>query len=779
MKKLLLLGLLLGSHVLASSQNSWPREIPLKNGGVITIYQPQPESYSGNQLSARAAVSVKTTAKAEPVFGAVWADASTATDRDNRMLVIETIQIKQVKFPGQDNADKIEAFKKLLEEEIPKWELAISIDQLTTSLERNGVAAAADLKNDPPKIIYSNKPAMLVLIDGQPRVEKDKNSGMERVVNSPFPIVKQNGISYLFTGKYWYRSSNVLSGWSLAAQLPASLKKIDEELKKQAREKAKELELEGLSAEEEKPTAIIVSTEPAELIQSDGAPHYQTLEGTSLLYVENSPNDIFKDINNQKTYTLIAGRWYAAPSINGPWTFVEADKLPADFANIREGGEKDHVLASVAGTNAANEAVLDAMIPQTATVDRKSATLEKAVEYDGTPQFERIQGTNLELAVNTSSTIMRQNGTYYAVENGIWFESASPQGPWRVSTRRPTDVENIPASSPAYNTRYVYIYDVRPDVVVVGYTPGYLNSFIYGPTVVYGTGWYYRPWWGTHYYPRPCTWGFGMNYNPWTGWSFNWGFSWSMGPFSMGFSSGGFHYGFGFGWGGGWFGAPVYRPPYRPPYWNGGYYGHRPGYGRPGYGRPNINVGGDVNINIGGNQNIYNKLANRGVQTRNIYRGPGSSNFTSQSGNMRPSIPGNRPNLGNNKLPRRPNGNTGRPAPNGRPQARPARPGAGDVFADKQGNIFKRDDNGNWNLRDRDNWRPADNNRDLDRMQQLRDRGRRRDRSFEQNRPLLPSAGGRPTTRPAMPSRPSPAARPAGRPSPGARPAARPSVPRG
>src|SRR5258708_36156351 len=101
-------------------------------------------------------------------------------------------------------------------------------------------------------------------------------------------------------------------------------------------------------------------------------------------------------------------------------------KLPADFAKIPEGSPKDNVLASVAGTDAAREALMDAQIPQTAKVDRKKATTN--VVYDGDPQFQNIKGTRLQYAVNTSSTVLLYEGRYYAVDNGVWFVADSPSG---------------------------------------------------------------------------------------------------------------------------------------------------------------------------------------------------------------------------------------------------------------------------------------------------------------------------------------------------------------
>ena len=59
----------------------------------------------------------------------------------------------------------------------------------------------------------------------------------------------------------------------------------------------------------------------------------------------------------------------------------------------------------------------------------------------------------------------------------------------------------------------------------VGYTPGYIYSYPYHGTIVYGTGYYYRPWYRRYYYPRPVTYGYGVHYNPYTGWGFSVGVS--------------------------------------------------------------------------------------------------------------------------------------------------------------------------------------------------------------------------------------------------------------
>ena len=76
--------------------------------------------------------------------------------------------------------------------------------------------------------------------------------------------------------------------------------------------------------------------------------------------------------------------------MNGPWE-AATETLPEEFLKIPQDHEKAYVLASVPGTPDAEEAIIMAQIPQTATVSRDEATLE--VNYDGDPQFKEIEGT--------------------------------------------------------------------------------------------------------------------------------------------------------------------------------------------------------------------------------------------------------------------------------------------------------------------------------------------------------------------------------------------------
>lgn len=638
--RLLIAVLLTGGHLLTLGQTSWPQTVVLKNGGIVTIYQPQPESYSQQQITGRAALSVKLQSSAEPVFGAMFYNATISAEKAGRMATLEALKIVNLKLPGLEDDAKVQEVKDAIEAAAAQSGLNISLDAVQAAVAKSGGNQSKEsFKNDVPKIIYANKPSTLVLIDGEPKIQPDEDLGADRVMNTPFLIVKEGNQWNLYAGGLWYKSRAVTSGWVPNPALSQKLKALNEQIKKEEKEDNKE------AAAAPERTSIIVSTEPAELIQTNGEANYQTIEGTSLLYVSNTNNDLFKDINTQKTYTLVTGRWFEAPGINGPWKYVAPEQLPGDFAKIPEGSEKDGVLSSVAGTTAAQEARVDAEIPQTAKVDRSTAKAD--IQYDGTPEFERIEGTNMDVAVNSATSVIRSNGLYYAVDNGIWFESASPNGPWRVSSTRPGEVDNIPPSSPVYNVKYVYIYETTPQYVYVGYTPGYLGSYVYGPTVVYGTGWYYRPWYRHYYYPRPFTWGFGFSYNPWTGWSMNFGFNFGWSYFGWNrWNHGHYH--------GGWFGPPMYRPPYRPPFHGGVYYGN----------------------NIYRRDNIYNRKP--GLVTRDVVVRPAPRPARPVTRPTQPVTRPTRPVTRPTQPVTRPTQPVTRPTqPVTRPVVRPARPAEG------------------------------------------------------------------------------------------------------
>ncbi|MBU2949177.1 hypothetical protein KO493_00495 [Tamlana agarivorans] len=525
--------------------SNWPKEI--KSGDyIVKLYNPENESYLDNKLISNFAFSVKK-GKEEPVFGMLWATSLLDVDRATRMVSIASLKIDEVKLPVEISQSDKKAFETLINNEIPKWNIEFSLDELLEELDEVSVNNA-ELKNEAPSIIFSNEPAVLILIDGEPKL-KAAVSGYEIVENSDTFIIKESKTNtfYLKGGKFWYSSKQAMGPWDTAEKVPSEIKKI-----------AKKAELNEDDSSDTytgKAPKIIVANPPSELIVFEGEPKFTPLQKTNLLFVENTGSDIFMNITDQNYFILLSGRWFTTKDLKGNWSYLSSEKLPADFKKIQSDSKKGEVLSSVAGTKEAKNALYDAQIPQTAAVQRD--TKASKVTYNGSPEFKNIENLKLQYAVNTESDVFKDRSTYYLCDNAVWFKSSSPNGPWQVADERPSEVEKIPAENPKFNTKYVYIYETSPTVVYVGYTPGYYGSYAYGPTVVYGTGFYYNPWYRGYYYPRHYTYGFSIRYNPWNGWSFGFGFGSPYGWY--GHSYWGYHR---HHWG-----PPYYRPPYhRPPH---------------------------------------------------------------------------------------------------------------------------------------------------------------------------------------------------------------------
>jgi uncharacterized membrane protein YgcG len=699
-----------------SSSNSvitWPLEIS-GSQGVAVVYQPQPESFKDDKITARVAVSAQPKGAKAPIFGAAWIVARVSTDRDAGTVTVIDVEVPKVKL-ANGTPEQEKAFGDFVGSYLTQMHSTFPLEVLMASLavaEREKLNAG-DLKNDAPKIIFATSPTVLVTIDGEPQLRAIENSSLIRVVNTPFALLfDRDSKKYLLrSGNNWMSAADLSGPWKIEKNVPPAAKAV---IPKEMSEPS------GTAATDETEPTIVVSKEPAELVVTDGEMQLTPMPDNELLYASNTEGDVFLEVASGNYFLLTTGRWYTAPALEGPWTFVASDKLPGAFAHIPSGSPKADVLVSVAGTPQADDAVLDASIPQTKEIDR-AASVDLKVDYDGDPKFENVEGTSLQSAANTSRQIISSAGKYYLCDQAVWYESESAKGPWAVSDSVPKEIYTIPPSNPNYNVTYVRVYNSTPTIVRVGYLPGYVGSYVYGPTVVFGTGYIYRPWLGAYYYPRPLTWGVRVAYNPYAG-------SWAYAPVYPGWY-GAAMVASSVYWGGvnaGWWGAggchywgnsynykykyeykykykypPNYRPPNnnnRPPNWSNGN-GNRPPNStlpsnRPGYGsngRP-------------GNDNIYNRPSTLPADRAR----PGNGATTLPSDRTRPgqgasTLPADktRPGTGASQLP----ADKSRPG-QGQISTRPAK-SPNDVLTDKSGNVYRKSGN-DWQQRDKSGWsKPA------------------------------------------------------------------------
>jgi len=498
-----------------AGDGDWPREID--TGSIhLVVYQPQVDSWKDNRIEARSAVIV--TRKEDPaeIFGIVSIRARTETDWETRLVALEDIAIKDANFPSAGSLQS--TLLRAVRDSVPSWPRTVSLDRLLADLavtQAETKAESTQLKNDPPRIILSKAPAVLILIDGEPVYRPVEGTRYTRAANTPALLLFDSsaGTFYLDGGSWWMTASSLKGPWTAAVNPPQDLADIKRQFTK---DEEQEPGAQPAAAPAENPPQVYVSTVPAELLVTRGEPAYTPIPKTGLLYVTNSDDDIFMDTKDQQYYTLLAGRWFRAKSLEGSWEWVPGERVPRDFKQISAESPKGHVLASIPGTEQAREAVIANQIPQTATVRRSEAKLE--VHYDGAPQFRPIQGTTMEYAINTSSEVIHAEGRYYAVQHGIWFTADSPLGPWAVADTIPAVIYTIPPDSPLYHVRYVHVYEATPEFVYMGYTPGYLGAFVSGGVVVFGTGWWYPGiLCGDYWCGWPWTWGLGFQFSYWGG----------------------------------------------------------------------------------------------------------------------------------------------------------------------------------------------------------------------------------------------------------------------
>lgn len=510
-------------NVCLAQDPGWPRQ-KTSPAGRLVYYQPQVDDWVNfKRLDFRMAFSLTPTG-GKATVGVVTVSAQTNVSVDDRTVLISNPNITDTHFPSLD-ADKAAQMDQLVRTFLPpNASIMTSMDRVVACVNKPQSAPTVPVRNDPPAIFVSNRPAILVHVDGQPVLGQIKDTKMQFVVNTNWPLFldKSQSKYYLFTGKQWLTASSVNGPWSITATLPKDMSKV-----------AQDPQWAGLAKAISPPATapgyaptVFYSTGAAEVILFQGQPVYSKIPGTQLVYASNTEADLFVHSPTQQYYYLAAGRWFRAGSLSGPWTYA-TPSLPADFANIPLNSPASRVLVSVPGTEAAKDAVLLAQIPTTVQVNAASAAAQAKVTYSGTPEFKSIEGTSLSYATNTSDKVIQVGDVYYLCLQGIWFVSPNPQGPWTTATSVPSEIYTIPPSSPVYNVTYVTQTAASDGYVESSYTAGYYGSFIVGVTVgaviAGGTGYYYPPYFYypaygyPMYRPYPATYGYGSYYNSYTG----------------------------------------------------------------------------------------------------------------------------------------------------------------------------------------------------------------------------------------------------------------------
>jgi hypothetical protein len=493
----------------------------LPSQGSILLYQPQIASWQNQKhVVAFSAVSVREKTGDKPALGTIRVEADTKVALEDRLVNVQPLRIVEANFQTLPK-ERVREITDTIEKAIPDDDRVIALDRILANLDKSAIVPrnVEGVKADPPNIFFSKTAAVIVNLDGEPIWSPIKENDLKYAVNTNWDLFQHvpTNTYYLRNNDTWLKASDVAKGpWTPGGTLPDSFKKLP------AEDNWKDVKsnIPGKPVAAAAVPRVFVTTTPGELILVTGEPRYAAVPGTGLLWVSNTESDVFRMGKTGPVYYLVAGRWFSAPDFTGPWTFA-TPTLPADFKKIPLEHERSRVLASVPGTDQAAEAVLLAQIPQTARVNKKEAKAPP-VDFQGDPQFQPIEQTKVERAVNTDKDVFKVGDLYYMCYQGVWFSGKSASGPWSVASTVPEEIYKIPVSSPAHHVTYVTVEEDDDDWVVYAAAAGYTGMMVAWGCTVWGSGWYYPPYWGygayyPYYYPHFPTYGYSAWYNPYTG----------------------------------------------------------------------------------------------------------------------------------------------------------------------------------------------------------------------------------------------------------------------
>ena len=266
----------------------------MKDGATtLLIYQPEIEKWDGFNFQARFAVSIQDASSPAPAFGVIWVTATSNVDKDEGVVTLTNIKIVKSNFPTVPNDAK--QFTDFITTKIPAQSMPIALSQIDNQFVLGQAlkkVSTQPVKNTVPNIIFSDEPALLVLIDGTPVMRPVTGTNYSRVFNTNSLIVQSNGGPfYLRALNYWFQSSTVQGPWTTItgqSAVPADLAAV-----LQAAVASKQVDpIDPPAGQNPPPPDMYVSTVPAELIQTNGQAEFVPIHDTSLLEVKNSDNAI-------------------------------------------------------------------------------------------------------------------------------------------------------------------------------------------------------------------------------------------------------------------------------------------------------------------------------------------------------------------------------------------------------------------------------------------------------------------------------------------------------
>ena len=142
----------------------------------MLVYQPQVASWDDQRhMVAYAAVGYETKGATKPALGSLKVEADTKVAVSERLVNFSALKVTESNFPTLKKEEVREVVAEIVKA-IPDDERVIALDRVLASLDKSQILPknVEGVKADPPKIFFSQGPAVLVNLDGDADLEPDQ-----------------------------------------------------------------------------------------------------------------------------------------------------------------------------------------------------------------------------------------------------------------------------------------------------------------------------------------------------------------------------------------------------------------------------------------------------------------------------------------------------------------------------------------------------------------------------------------------------------------------------
>src|SRR6516164_6500689 len=184
----------------------------------------------------------------------------------------------------------------------------------------------ANTKGPTPDVFYSDKPAEIILFDGQPAYTQIPDTELEYATNTNSVVFQYKPTKqfYYLTAGRWFSAADLKGPWTYATpDLPPDFAKIPSSSPASAilatvpgTEEAKDAVLLA-----QVPTTMTVNAKTAASkvkVAYAGDPKFEPIKGTSMQYATNTADKVIKV--GDVYYLCLQGVWFMSPNPTGPWT---------------------------------------------------------------------------------------------------------------------------------------------------------------------------------------------------------------------------------------------------------------------------------------------------------------------------------------------------------------------------------------------------------------------------------------------------------------------------